>query len=63
LRAFTSRLPCFDVELIGVVKRLVQYFWNENNRPSPNQNDLLNLRRGSRDHESHIKHFLDMTWA
>jgi hypothetical protein len=61
LWAFTSRLPRSDMKLIGAVKGLVQDFWHENTRPSSNQKYVLKLRRGSRDHEPHIKHFLDIT--
>jgi hypothetical protein len=61
LWAFTGRLPHSDMKLIGAVKGLVQDFWHENTRPSSNQKDVLKLRRGSRDHEPHIKHFLDIT--
>ena len=48
-------------KLIDAVKGLVQELWRENNRPSSNQKDVLKLRMGSRDRETHIKHFLDMT--
>jgi hypothetical protein len=59
--AFTGRLPHSDMKLIEVVKALVQEFWHENNRPSSNQKDVVKLRKGSRDHEPYIKHFLEMT--
>jgi hypothetical protein len=49
------------MKLIGAVKGLVQDFWHDNTRPSSNQKDVLKLRRGSRDHEPHIKHYLDIT--
>ena len=49
------------MKLIDVVKGLVQEFWRDNSRPSPNQKYVLKLRRGSRDCEPHIKNFLDMT--
>jgi hypothetical protein len=55
------RLPCSDMKLIGAVKGLVHDFWHENTRPSSNQKYVLKLRRGYRDRESHIKHFLDIT--
>jgi hypothetical protein len=57
LWAFTSNLPHSYMKLIG----LVQDFWHESTRPSSNRNDVLKLRRGSRDHELHINHFLDIT--
>ena len=59
--AFTGRLPRSDMKLIEVVKGLVQEYWHDNSRPSSNQKDVVKLRKGSRDHEPHIKHFLDLT--
>ena len=59
--AFTGRLPRFDMKLIEAVKGLVQEYWHDNSRPSSNQKDVVKLRKGSRDREPHIKHFLDMT--
>jgi hypothetical protein len=61
LWAFIGRLPHSGMKLIGAVKGLVQDFWHENIRPSSNQKYVLKLRRGSRDREPHIKHFLDIT--
>jgi hypothetical protein len=61
--AFSSRLPRFDMKLIEAVKGLVQEYWNDNNIPSSNQKYVVKLRKGSRDREPHIKHFLDMTQA
>lgn len=58
--AFTGRLPCSDRKLIEAVKGLVQEYWHDNSRPSSNQKDVVKLRKSSRDHEPHIKHFLDM---
>ena len=59
--SFIGRLPCSDMNPIDAVKGLVQEFWHDNSRPSSNQKDVIKLRRGSRDCEPHIKHFLDMT--
>ena len=59
--SFVGRLPCSDMNLIDAVKGLVQEFLHDNCRPSSNQKYVLKLRMGSRDHEPHIKHFLDMT--
>ena len=59
--AFTGRLPCSDMKLIGVVKGLVQYLWHENTRPSSNKKDVLKLRIGYRDPEPHIKKEIDIT--
>ena len=58
---FVGRFPHSDMKLIDAVKELVQEFWRDNSRPSSNQKDVLNLRRDSRDHETHMKNFLDMT--
>jgi len=58
---FSRRLPRFDMNLVGEVKGLVQDFLHENTRPSSNQMDVLKLRRGSRDCESHIKKYLEIT--
>ena len=59
--AFTGRLPHSDMKLIEAVKGLVQEYWHDNNITSSNQKDVVKLRKGSRDREPHIKHFLDMT--
>jgi len=59
--AFVGRLPRIETKLIDVVKELVQMFWNENTRPSSNQRDVLNFRKGSNEREPNVKHFLDMT--
>ena len=59
--AFTGRLPRSNMKLIEAIKGLVQEYWHNNSRPSSNQKDVVNLRKGSRDREPHIKHFLDMT--
>jgi hypothetical protein len=58
---FPSRLPSFDMTLIGVVKGLVQIILHENTRPYSIQNDVLKVKRGSRDCQPHIKHIIDMT--
>ena len=49
------------MKLVDVVKGLVQSFWHDHTRPSSNWKDVLKLRRGSKDHEPHIKHLLDIT--
>ena len=59
--AFTGRLPRSDMNLIETVKGLVQEYWHDNSRTSSNQKDVVKLRKGSRNCEPHIKHFLDMT--
>ena len=52
---FTGRLPRSDMKLIEAVKGLVQEHWHDNNRPSSNQKDVVELRKGSRDREPHKK--------
>ena len=59
--SFIGSFPWSDMKLIDAVKGLVQDFSCDNIRLSSNQKDVLKLRRGSRNHEPHIKHFLDMT--
>ena len=59
--AFTGRLTHSNMKLIEVVKELMQEFWHNNSRPFSNQKLVVKLRKGSRDCEPHIKHFLDMT--
>ena len=58
--SFVGRLPRSNMNIIDVVKGLVQYFWHDNTSPSSNQKHVLKLRMGSSDGEPHIKHFLDM---
>ena len=59
--AFTSGLPHSDMKFIEATKGLVQEIWHDNTKPSSNQKDVVKLRKGSRDCEPRIKHFLDMT--
>ena len=59
--AFIGWLPRRDMKLVDAVKRLVHSFWHDHTRPSSNRKDVLKLRMGSKDHEPHIKHFLDIT--
>ena len=58
---FVNRLPLRDMKLIDAVKDLVQTLWNDHIRPSSNQRDVLNPRKGSTEREPHVKHFLDTT--
>ena len=60
--AFIGWLPHHDMKLVDAVKGLVQSFWHDHTRPSSNRKDVLKLRRGSKDHEPHIKHLLDITY-
>ena len=56
-----AQLDSGETDVWCFVKGLVQEFWHDNSRPSSNKKYVLKLRRGSRDHEPYIKHFLDMT--
>ena len=40
---------------------MVVIFWHNNTRVSPNSRDVLKLRVGSKIHDPHPKHLLDMT--
>ena len=48
------------MKLLEKVKGLVHAFWHDNTRPSSNTTDVLKHFKGSRNHEPHIKHYLDM---
>jgi hypothetical protein len=61
LWVFIGRILHSDMKLIGEIKVLVYDLSHENTRPCSNQKYVLKLRRGSRDHEPLIKHFLDIT--
>ena len=61
LWAFIGRLPHSNMKLIGEIKGLAQKNLHENTRPSSNPNDIIKPRRGYKDRESHIKHFLNVT--
>ena len=61
LWAFSGRFPCKDMKLVEAVKGQVHTFWKDNTRPSSKTNYVLKLCRGSRDNETHVKHYLDMT--
>ena len=61
LWAFSGKLPCKDMKLVDEMKGLVQAFWYDNTRPSSNTRDVLKHYKVSRNHEPHIKHYLDMT--
>ena len=57
----SDRLPRCDIKLTSEVKSLVEIFWHDNTRVSPNSRDVLKLRIGSKIHDPHPKHLLDMT--
>ena len=49
------------MKLVDVVKGLVHAFCHDNTRPSSNTRVVLKCCGGFRDHELHIKHYLDIT--
>ena len=49
------------MKLSSEVKSLVEFFWHDNRRVSPNSRHVLKLRVGSKIHDPHPKHLLDMT--
>ena len=49
------------MKLTSEVKNLVENFWHDNTRVSPNSKDVLKLRVGSKIRDPHPKHLLDMT--
>ena len=57
--AFVGRFPRRDMKLIDAINDLVQNFWHDHSRTSSNQRDVINMRKGSTEHETHVKHFLD----
>ena len=57
--AFVGSLPCVYKKLTNNVKQVIQQFWYDNSRVSPNAKDVLKLRIGNRDHTPHPKHFLE----
>ena len=56
----SGRLPRCDMKLTSEVKSLVEIFWHDNTRVSPNSRDVLKLRVGSKIRDPHLKHLLDM---
>lgn len=61
LWAFSGRLPRKDKVVVDALRWLIEFFWHDNKRVSPNQRDVVRRQIGSRSHESHAKHFSDMT--
>lgn len=59
--SFSGRLPRSDMKLTNKIKYLIEKYWHDNRRVSPNIRDVLKLRVGSKIHEPHPKHLLDMT--
>ena len=49
------------MKLTNEIKSLIEKFWYDNTRVSPNIRDVLKLRVGSKIREPHPKHLLDMT--
>ena len=50
-----------DMKLTSEVKSLVEKIWHDNTRVSPNSRYVLKLSVGSKIHDPHPKHLLDMT--
>ena len=61
LWTFSGRFPRCDMKLSSEVKSLVENFWHDNTRVSPNSRDVLKLRVGSKICDPYLKHLLDMT--
>ena len=61
LWTFSGRLPRKDKEISEALKSLIEEFWKNNTRVSPNQRDVVRRRIGSQNHDPHAKHFLDST--
>ena len=59
LWTFSSRLSRKDKEISEALKSLIEYFWKNNTRVSPNQRDVVRRRIGSQNRESDAKYFLD----
>ena len=59
--SFQGRLPCRDKVIVDVVRTLIEFFWCDNTRASPNQKDVVKRWIGKTNCEPHAKHFLDMT--
>lgn len=58
---FSGRLPYTNMNLVEVVKGLVQSLWHDNTRPSSNAKNVLKCYNGSRNHEPQIKYYIYMT--
>ena len=58
---FINRFPHSYMKLIIDVKEPVHKFWHENTRTSSNKRDILKLRNGTNERQTHVKHFLEMT--
>lgn len=58
---FSGRLPCKDKVVVDALRTLIETFWHDNTRVSPNQRDVVRRQIGSINHEPHVKHYLDMT--
>ena len=59
--SFQGRLPCKDKVIVDALRTLIENFWHENTRASPNQKDVIKRRIWKTNREPHAKHFLDMT--
>ena len=61
LWTFSGRLLWKDKEISEALKSLINFFWKNNTRVSPNQRDVVRRRIGSQNRDPHAKHFLDST--
>ena len=52
----SGRLLRCDMKLTSEVKSLIEIFWHDNTRVSPNSRDVLKLRIGSKIRDPHPKH-------
>lgn len=62
--SFSGRLPRSDRKLTNEIKIIIEKFWHDHTRVSPNIKDVLKEKKslGSKDYKpEHAKHFLDMT--
>ena len=58
--SFSGRLPRSDIKLNVEIKSLIEKYWHDNTRVSSNARDVLKLRVGSKVHDPHPKHLLDI---
>ena len=58
--SFQGRPPHKDKVIVDVVRTLIENFWCDNTRASPNQKDVVKRRIGKTNHEPHTIFFLDM---
>lgn len=54
---FSDRLPWKDQKIAQDLRCIIQFFWKDNTRVSPNRRDFFRRRIGNEIHESHPKNF------